>query len=278
MNADIVDGTMHFSSENQFSSAFEEMNNLRMCRQLCDVILEIDGEHVPAHRVVLASLSAYFKAMFTGEMAESKQKVVTINGFEGTAVKSLVNYAYTATIEISEENVQSILPAASVLQFEEVKEACSEFLRRQLDAGNCLGIKVFAEVHGCNKLQTAATVFSSYHFSQVRRKEEFLNLLLDDVRSFLSNDQLNIKSEFEVYEAVMEWVCHDKMNRSEYISEVLKLVRLPLLSPEELLKTVGRDPQVTSSPDCVELLMEAIECHMLPDSSSKVFHTLTVGS
>lgn len=34
--------------------------------QLCDVILEVNGEKINAHRVVLASVSPYFYAMFNG--------------------------------------------------------------------------------------------------------------------------------------------------------------------------------------------------------------------
>lgn len=263
---------MVFKSEKQFSAAFAEMNSLRRSEQLCDVVLEVaNGDRVPAHRVVLASQSAYFRAMFTGEMSESKKRDVAINGLDGPSVTSLIDYAYTATIEISQENVQLILPAASVLQFEEVKEACSEFLRRQLDADNCLGIKVFAEVHGCSELQGAATVFSSHHFSQVRRKEEFLKLSLEEVKSFLSNDQLNVESEFEVYEAVMEWLERDRAKRYQHVYEVLVLVRLPLLTPEQLLKRVRTNSLILANPDCVELLMEALQCHMLPDTRSEVY-------
>jgi len=269
MESEVREGTMRFYSDKQFVKAFVEMNALRKSEQLCDVILEVEGQRVPAHRIVLASLSEYFRAMFTGEMAESKQKVVTINGIEEASLRNLVEYAYTATIEVSEENVQSILPAASVLQFEEVKRACSEFLRRQLDADNCLGIKVFAEVHGCNDLKVAATVFSSRYFSQVRKREEFLKLSLDEIQAFLSNDQLNVKSEFEVYEAALEWLLH-KENRAQHLYEILKFVRLPLLSAKELLRSVGQNQLVVSNPQCVELFVEAVQCHMLPESSSKV--------
>ena len=270
MESEVGDGTMRFHSDKQFAKAFSEMNALRKNEKLCDVILEVEGQRLPAHRIVLASLSAYFRAMFTGEMAESKQRVITINGVEGSALKSLVDYAYTATIDISEENVQSILPAASVLQFGEVKRACSEFLRRQLDADNCLGIKVFAEVHGCSDLQVAATVFSNRYFSQVRKQEEFLKLSLDEIKAFLSNDQLNTKSEFEVFKAAMDWLLHDEEVRTQHLYEILKLVRLPMLSAKELLKGVGQNQLIVSNPKCVELFVEAVQCHMLPESISNV--------
>ena len=264
------EGVMKFQSVQQFSQAFVKLDSLRRAEKLCDVVLEVEGETVPAHRVVLASLSAYFNAMFTGEMAESKQRVITINGVDVSSLKSLIDFAYTAMINISEENVQSILSAASVLQFDEVKGACSKFLQRQLDTDNCLGIKVFAEVHGCSDLHRAATVYSNHYFSEVRKREEFLKLSLEDMKSFLNNEQLNIKCEYEVYEAAMEWLMHDKDNRREYLYDMLKLVRLPLISPEQLLQEVGHNSLILSDPKCVELLVEAVQCLVLPDTRSKV--------
>ncbi len=263
------EGTMHFHSDSQFRGAFLEMNALRESEQLCDVILKVGDEEIPSHRVVLASLSAYFRAMFTGEMAESKKKLVPINGVDSTSLKSLIEYAYTASIKISEENVQSILPAASALQFEEVKRACCEFLRRQLDSDNCLGIKVFAEVHGCEELQSAATIYSSHYFTQVHKRDEYLKLPLDDIKSFLSNDQLNVKSEYDVYQAAMTWLGY-KEERGENVPEILSLVRLPLLSMQELLTDVGQRSLVLADPSCVKMLMDAIQCHVLPDFKSNV--------
>lgn len=37
------------------------------CQQLCDVALIVAGEVVHAHKVILASISPYFHAMFNGE-------------------------------------------------------------------------------------------------------------------------------------------------------------------------------------------------------------------
>lgn len=270
------EGVMRFRSESQFRGAFMEMKSLREAKMLCDVVLEVEGERVHCHRVVLASLSAYFRAMFTGDMAESKQRVITINGVDAASLRCLVDYAYTATIEISERNVQTILPAASVLQFEEVKRACSRFLRRNLDIDNCLGIKMFAEVHGCEELQSAATVFSSHYFTQVQKKEEYLKLPYEEVKTLLSRDQLNVSSEFDVFRAAMSWLLQ-KDERRRYVHEILDLVRLPLLDTKELLTSVGRNPLVVQDPRCVKLLIDAMQCHILADSTSEVsFHMIVL--
>ena len=59
-------------------SSFDSMNILRKTSALCDVILQVDSKRIPAHRVVLAASSPYFKAMFTGELNESKQLEVSL--------------------------------------------------------------------------------------------------------------------------------------------------------------------------------------------------------
>jgi len=269
------EGVMKFHSDSQFTGAFLEMNALRAAQQLCDVVLEVDGETVPCHRVVLASLSAYFRAMFTDDMVESRKRVISINGVDAESLKSLVDYAYTATIEISERNVQSILPAASVLQFEEVKRACSQFLKRHLDADNCLGIRIFAELHGCEDLQSAATVFSNHYFNQVCSKEEFLKLSFDEVKVFLERDQLNIVSESDVFQAAMRWLLHQE-DRRRHTHQLLNLVRLPLLDAKELLMDVGRSPLVVQDSRCVRMLLDAMQCQLLSDSAVEVSSWLHV--
>ena len=265
-----------YKSKNQFSRSFAELNSLRNCEKLCDVVLIVEGERVPAHRVILASSSPYFYAMFTGEMAESRKKEVAINGIEPCSLKALVNYAYTASIRLTESNVQSLLSAASALQFDEVREACSQFLLRQLDADNCLGIKRFAEAHGCNQLQSAADVYSTHYFTDVHKSEEFLTISPDEIKALLKSDRLNIATEYEVFEATVKWLHHKKDERMQYIFELMSLVRFPLLSKEQLLNEVGHNPAIITNPQCVQLLVDALQCHILPEVRDKVLSNYVV--
>ena len=86
--------------------AFQTMNSLRLQNILCDVIIRTGGIEFPAHKVVLASCSAYFFAMFTGELSESKQTHVTMKDVDPIALELLLEFAYTAEIHVTEENVQ----------------------------------------------------------------------------------------------------------------------------------------------------------------------------
>jgi len=80
------------------------------------------------------------------------------------------------------------------LHFTGVKQACSEFLEKQLDPSNCLGIRIFAENHGCESLRQAAELYSFKYFEDVTRLEEFCTLGLKDVELLLKSDEIQAGS------------------------------------------------------------------------------------
>nr|XP_060511780.1 kelch-like protein 2 [Panthera onca] len=140
--------------------AFKVMNELRSQNLLCDVTIVAEDMEISAHRVVLAACSPYFHAMFTGEMSESRAKRVRIKEVDGWTLRMLIDYVYTAEIQVTEENVQVLLPAAGLLQLQDVKKTCCEFLESQLHPVNCLGIRAFADMHACTDLLNKANTYA----------------------------------------------------------------------------------------------------------------------
>lgn len=54
--------------------------------------------------------------MFTGELAESRQTEIIIHDVDESAMELLIDYCYTSRIVVDEKNVQTLLPAACILQ------------------------------------------------------------------------------------------------------------------------------------------------------------------
>ncbi|KAI6069712.1 Kelch-like protein 2 isoform X1 [Aix galericulata] len=140
--------------------------------------------------------------------------------------------------------VTVLLPAAGLLQLQDVKRTCCEFLESQLHPVNCLGIQ--------------------QHFSDVVLSEEYLNLGVEQVCSLISSDKLTIASEEKVFEAVIAWVNHDKDVRQELMARLMEHVRLPLLSREYLVQRVEEEILVKNSSACKDYLIEAMKYHLLP--------------
>ena len=47
------------------------------------------------------------------------------------------------------------------------QDVCCEFLKRQLDPSNCLGIRAFADTHACRELLRIADKFTQHNFQEV---------------------------------------------------------------------------------------------------------------
>uniref|UniRef100_A0A8C5SCE6 Kelch like family member 17 n=1 Tax=Laticauda laticaudata TaxID=8630 RepID=A0A8C5SCE6_LATLA len=263
------------NSKRHYHDAFVCMNRMRQRGLLCDIVLHVAAKEIKAHKVVLASCSPYFHAMFTNEMSESRQTHVTLHDIDPQALEQLVQYAYTAEIVVGEGNVQTLLPAASLLQLNGVRDACCKFLLSQLDPSNCLGIRGFADTHSCSDLLKSAHKYVLQHFVDVSKTEEFMLLPLKQVLDLISSDSLNVPSEEEVYRAVLSWVKHDVDSRKQNIPRLMKCVRLPLLSRDFLMSNVDTELLVRHHSECKDLLIEALKYHLMPEQRAVLSNSRT---
>ncbi|XP_065168992.1 kelch-like protein 17 [Atheta coriaria] len=252
-------------TNNHSTTALVNIHKMRQNEQLCDITLTIGLEQFKAHKVVLASISPYFFAMFNGDMREHTSGEVILHDMDPMAIDLLVEYAYTGEIIITPDNVQVLLPASSLLQISTVREACCKFLMLQLHPTNCLGIRSFADTHSCKELHTKSHCFALQNFQQVVSTEEFLLLPFAEVEELISNSQLNISSEEDVFQAVLNWVKHDLTSRSQYVSRLMVHVRLPLVNREFLMTRVDNERLVREDSQCRELLLEAMRYHLAPE-------------
>lgn len=255
-----------YKPKDHFSDIFFHLSKHRKNDHFCDITIVVGDKKYRAHKIVLTSSSPYFEAMFLSGMAESHQESVVLQNIDSEAFEAVLNMIYDGQIIISVMTVQSILFAASIFQIDHLKNACSEFLIKELTPHNCLGIKIFAEAHGCYDLMEIAHRHALSRFTEVSRSEEFLMLNLEQVTDLLKQDTLKVNDEEDVYDAAMGWINFSREERSRHVSLILRQVRLPLLSPAVLADKVRSDPLINGNFDCRDLLDEAlISYHLLPD-------------
>ncbi|XP_037969431.2 kelch-like protein 5 isoform X1 [Plutella xylostella] len=256
------------ASQDEFTDKGHAENTLKnVCsyyqsQKLCDIVLIAGGCRIPAHKVVLASCSEYFAAMFTGALREAELPEITLERVDPQALQALIHYCYTGNIELREESVEVLLSTASLLQLNTVTNACCAFLKKQLDPCNCLGIALFAEQQGCLALHKQALEYTYQHFMQVVKHQEFLSLRSEQLASLFKSDELNVNSEENVFESLMAWVQHEP-SRETQLPQLLKLIKLPLLTSEYLIDKV--EVACGNVAECQPLIMEAVKWHLLPD-------------
>ena len=226
---DPTTGSYTFEAKSLWKDSFKALYDFYQQGQLCDVELKVGTKTINCHRVVLACVSRYFKVMFTSEMAESRNKSVSIKDIDEKAMELLVNFAYTSKITLTIENVQPLLYASSILQLETVAYACCDFMKTHLHPSNCIGIRTFAEQHGRNELMKIADQYIYDNFSGVVESDEFFTMTPKHLDAIVSSEDLNVDSETHVYEAVMRWVKHKTDDRKKYLATLIPKVKLPLL-------------------------------------------------
>ncbi|XP_047020047.1 kelch-like ECH-associated protein 1B isoform X1 [Helicoverpa armigera] len=247
-------GDLTFCMGNYISDFMKMMFTMRSHHMLTDVVLEVGNELFHVHKVVLAAGSPYFKAMFTSGLKECEMSRVRLQGVCPSAIAWLVYFLYTGKIRITEITVCQLLPAATMFQITNVIDACCAFLERQLDPSNAIGIANFAEQHGCVDLKKKANQFIERHFTQVCQEEEFLQLTPQELICMIRRDELNVREEREVYNAVLSWVKYDEDRRHPRMEHILQAVRCQYLTPSFLKEQMSTCAVLKKVPACREYL------------------------
>ncbi|XP_053184696.1 kelch-like protein 6 [Scomber japonicus] len=233
------------------------METLRVNRELTDVILCVQGQDFPCHRAILAAASQYFRAMFCSGLKESHEERVEIRGLDSGTMRSLLEYTYTSQALFTFSNVQRILEAACQFQFLRVVDACAGFLSKSLHLESCIGILNLAESHALLALKTSAQGYIISHFSQVVQQEDFLQLPADSMETILQRDDLDVKCEECVFEALMRWIRAQLDERCPLLARLLSYVRLPLLEPAYFVERVESDELIRRCTEVFPMLQEA---------------------
>nr|CAD7264941.1 unnamed protein product [Timema shepardi] len=254
-----------FHCAHHADASLKRMESYLMRNQLTDVTLIAGTRRIPAHRVVLSASSLYFAAMFTSDLREASQSEVELQNVDGEALWTLVHYCYTGSIELREENVETLLGTACLLQLQEVVDACCNFLMKQLHPSNCIGIRLFADTQCCAHLLRVSHDYTTEHFTEVISNQEFLLLPADEVAKLLSSDDLNVPSEDHIFHALTAWVKHDVSERKKDCGQLLALVKLPLLAPSFIADYIETNPLFREERVCLDLIMEALKYHLLPE-------------
>jgi len=120
----------------------------------------------------------------------------------------------------------------------------------RLTPDNVVGIRAFADTLNCTRVVEETDKYIQKNFVAVSKSEEFSQLGISDVLSILSRDELHIESEEQVYNVMMNWIRKDTEMRSVHLPQLLKCVRMPLLTPQFITDYVASEALIKGSHQC----------------------------
>ncbi len=259
-----------YSCHGHPNTMLQLFNQLYHSQSLTDVSLSAGESTFTAHRVVLAAGSPYFQAMFNNAHIESTQDHIMLNDIDGDSLGLLLDFIYSSKLSITENNVQNLLAASSLLQITPVIEACCQFLLVRLDPDNCLGICSFADIHGCTSLQTVSWEYALQHFGDISRTEEFLSTPATLLEKLLQSESLQVQSEENVLDAALVWYEHDTIARHLAFVHLLRYIKLPLIPYTILNQRLLSIPLIANDNKCTKLLAlaKAYQNNIQPETTA----------
>lgn len=205
------------------NTALYRLDTFRRNGELCDVVLFVREKEIRAHKVVLAACSPALYDMFVQGEREAASRASTpapkviigaTNSVDPTlpsptltspssrpslsyyemaqtdyeCFDAIVNYAYTANLEISNKKVGELYKTAHALQVTALTNACAQYLIQNLNIMNCLEIRRQINISD-DELVGQVDTFISANFPEIVEKNpDFTSIVCITVRLILEAD------------------------------------------------------------------------------------------
>ena len=172
-----------WSSKTHLDSLVSKLTQLQMDDSHTDITLKAGTQEFKAHKAVLAASSGYFMSLFTLGFQEKSQSVVIIDCLPSESVMQLLHFCYTASLDLSDENILDIIQAAFYLQMEHAIELSFDYVKttQRCDVPSVCGAASLAASHGFSELFEMCVDKIAYWFSVIYKTEMFASFLTFEI-------------------------------------------------------------------------------------------------
>lgn len=149
-----------------------------------DLVIEVSGRRLRAHKAVLAARSDYFRA-------RASRDVLRVTGVGWAALRLLLADAYSGRMAgVRPDNVAEVVAGARRLQLPGAAQRATDAVAPQLSLANCLEVLSAAKRQRLAELRDAAYRFMSDHYLDVLREPAVFGRLSGAERDLLLRRRL----------------------------------------------------------------------------------------
>ncbi|XP_033221117.1 kelch-like protein 10 isoform X2 [Belonocnema kinseyi] len=219
-------------------------SELRANQQLCDGLIRCAGNKTfPVHRAILSAVSPYFKALFINSLKGGQSEVteVSINVVPADIFGLVLDYAYTGTCKVTPENVEQLLPLADQFEVLGVVQLCCQFLLHELRPDNCL--------------EERGRKYIRHNFKRILKDStEFKDLSIEELEAILRDDELNVRNEEIVFEAIKFWIEAKIDKRRIHFPRLFQCIRFGLMSSKFFNSNILSSRLIENDEECRRIL------------------------
>ncbi|XP_025099945.1 ectoderm-neural cortex protein 1-like, partial [Pomacea canaliculata] len=204
----------------------------------CDVTVTVGEKTFPCHRVVLASVSEFFKMSLKPCWREASNGRVDITHEDVSpeAFGYLMEILYKGRDMVDNNTAKDILKMSVYLQIKYLEEYCVEFLQETLQPTICLGTWQFAQKYDLDKLAETSFKMAVEEIAIVSTQDDYLTLPKSMLLILLSLQQKLVMDD--VCKTILRWVEADPDTRQIHLVELLPFICFTELSSNYLCEMV----------------------------------------
>lgn len=158
-----------------------------------DLVIEVGGQTINAHKSVLAEKSDYFKARLSRD-------ILKVKGVSYKTLTTLIDYVYTCQMNVSKDNVVDVITGAKILQIPCAVQAAMDSMSEQITAENCYEILNIAKKQRLSELKETAYGFMSDNFLQILKDPSVYGRLTGSERDLILKKRMEGRKTLMVSE------------------------------------------------------------------------------
>ncbi|XP_060918788.1 kelch repeat and BTB domain-containing protein 11 [Labrus mixtus] len=158
-----------------------------------DLVIEVGGQRISAHKSVLAEKSDYFKARLSRD-------ILKVKGISYKTLSTLIDYVYTSKMNVSKDNVVEVITGAKILQIPCAVQAAMDSMSAQVTAENCYEILTIAKKQRLSELKETAYGFMSDNFLQILKDPSVYGRLTGSERDLILKKRMEGRKTLMVAE------------------------------------------------------------------------------
>lgn len=124
-----------------------------------DVMLAVGQHEIKAHKLMLASQSPVFRAMFDSAMQESLTNRVVITDLDYEVVQEMIHFIYTGESPKLQTMADRLMGAAVKYDLGKLRTICEQTLCADLSVDNAIKLMTIAELYEAEQLKAQASLF-----------------------------------------------------------------------------------------------------------------------
>lgn len=243
------------SQTNDANNLSDFLYNLWKNQSMCDMVIHLNGKDLMIHKIALAAHSEKFANLYC-ERIPAVMSEINLSNSTLDAAEEIMRFVYTYEINITPQNIDSLIVCSKQLGITEVYLRCKNYMKNFYHE-NVLFYLLIAERHEMDDLVAIMEYYISENFGTICKSQMFLGLSIEHVKFVLNKDNIRIDSELEIFYAAVSWIDHNRQDRMQYVVELMECVRFVYIPPEDIVNHVEPYTHVFAVQQCKSMLYNA---------------------